>query len=162
MTKAGLWAESPGGHTTFYLQMTGCGCATQSTQCHDQITAPYLLRPHTLRERLSLAVHKSTHPSTHPYQDFPTITIFPTVPPWVVELKIADSNCFLFSRLSYLDHPAWWDPILPEQFSINPHLCRSSSLCDNFRLQLQTPPFQACLTNQSSLKLMHRETIAAT
>ena len=91
---------------------------------------------HTLRERLSLAVHKPTHPYGH--IKIYTSKDFPTVPPWVGELKITDSTCFLFSRLSYLDHPVWWDPNLPAV--LNKSTFMSLPLCDNFRLQLQTSP----------------------
>ena len=91
--------------------------------------ASFLLRPHTLR--LSLPVHKSTFTSR---SRFTPVKISQQSLLGLRGLKLLIQLVSYFPGcLIWTTHPGW---LGSKQFSINPHLCRS--LCDNFRLQLQT------------------------
>ena len=78
---------------------------------------------HTLRERLSLAVHKPTHPA---------ISRFTPVKISQQSLLGLGSSKLLIQLVSYFPGCLIWTTLVGgiqtcQQFSINPHLCRSLS-----------------------------------
>ena len=90
---------------------------------------------HTLRERLSLAVHKPTHPAI---SRFTPVKISQQSLLGLGSSKLLIQLVSYFPGCLYLDHPVWWDPNLPAV--LNKSTFMSLPLCDNFRLQLQTSP----------------------